>query len=211
MSTRNGSNGRIPSPSALPMGASPRAAIGFLVLLLLLSGLAYPEAMTGVAGALTPHTANGSIEHSPNGTAFASGLLGENITNPDLFWLRPSLIDDAAFSGAGGEVPPGPTDPALVNETRHYIALYGLNGTVVPIDLVTPSASGLDPDVTPAGVLVQIARVSTHTGLPESFLLTLVNTHIHSPFLGVFGTAWVNVVALDVDLLTYLPPGTSYT
>jgi potassium-transporting ATPase KdpC subunit len=199
-----------PAPSApLPTGPSVRAAGVFLVLLLLFAGLAYPGALTELATIETPGTAGGSLLHAPNGTVWGSALIGENITNPAMFWLRPSEIDDQAFLGAGSEVPPGPTDPALLNETDYYIAQEGLNNTTVPIDLVTPSASGLDPDLTPAAVLVQVPRVAHYSGLSEAFLTGLVNAHIHHPDAGVFGTSWVNVVELDVDLLADLPPGTN--
>ena len=207
--------------------AGLRAALTMLVFIVIVSGIAYPGAITLVAQTLVPASANGSLVDYPNGTAYGSGLLGENITNPGLFWLRPSLIDDQAFNASGGsngpgnEVPYGPTDPALVNATRGYVNDYfntsgnltaaELANLSVPSGLVTPSASGLDPDLTPAAVLVQIPRVSFYSGLNQSFLLGFVLSHVHAPWLGYFGPRYVNVVALDVDLLPMLPAGSTYT
>ncbi len=206
-------------PSAL------RASLPLLLVLGLLAGFVYPTGITGFAHLVTPGTASGSLLKDPNGTPYGLAGLGENITNPAMFWLRPSLIDDQAFesngTGAGDEVPPGPTDPALVNETDAALASY-CNETVgaisidcfanlsVPIDLLTPSASGLDPDLTPAAALVQIPRVAFYSGLSEEFLRDLVNERTVTPALGLFGPAYVNIVELDVALLPYLPAGTGY-
>ncbi len=202
-----------------------RASLSFLLVLALVAGLAYPTAITLVAEKLAPATAAGSLLHYPNGTAYGSSDLGQNITNPALFWPRPSEIDYQAFegngTGAGNEVPPGPTDPALLNETAYYVryycnetignvSLYCLENATVPIDLVTPSASGLDPDITPAAALVQIPRVAYYGHLSEEELRGLVNAHIVEPYLGFIGTEYVNVLSLDQALLAYLPAGTGY-
>ncbi|MCI4349227.1 MAG: potassium-transporting ATPase subunit C [Thermoplasmata archaeon] len=195
-------------PPPREAATSARATATFLVLLLVGAGFVLPEGGSYVADLLNTNAAHGSFLHDPNGTIYASALLGQNISNPTLFWLRPSLIDDQAFLGAGGESPPGPTDPALLNETRYYISLEGLNNSTVPLDLVSPSASGLDPDLTPSATLVQIPRVALHSHLSEAFLLAFVNARIHHPALGVFGPSYVNVLRLDVSLLPYLPQGT---
>lgn len=194
------------APTLPPPGPSGRAVAVLLLVLLLGSGLLYTGSLVEFAGAVTPHTAGGSLGHDANGSLWGSALLGENVSDPALFWLRPSLINDEAFLGAGGETPYGPTDPALVNETRYYLALEGLgNASSVPVDLLTPSASGLDPDLSPAAVLIQIPRVAQHSGLSVPFLTDLVNAHIHHPFLGFFGTDWVDVIELDEALLPSLP------
>ncbi|HEV2429249.1 MAG TPA: potassium-transporting ATPase subunit C [Thermoplasmata archaeon] len=201
------------APPGRPSGWAPalRASLTFLTLLVLLGGAAYPYALSEVGATLTPGTSEGSLALYPNGTAFGSALLAENITSPALFWARASLIGDAPLAGAGGEVPPGPTDPALLNETRYFVGLYGLNGSPVPIDLVGPSASGLDPDLTPGAVLVQIPRVAHFGHLSEEWLRGFVNARIVYPIAGFIGPAYVNVVALDVALLPYLPSGSTYT
>lgn len=204
-----------------PMGASRermpsllsalRPALTLLLLLAIASGVVYPGAITAVAQTLNPTAANGYILHQTNGSAYGSSLLGQNITNPELFWLRASLIDYQPFTGAGGEVSYGPTLPALLNLTRYYIGLYGLSNTTVPLDLVAPSASGLDPDLTPEAVLVQIPRVAHYSGLSQASLLALVQGHVTGAAAGLIGPAFVNVLDLDVALLARLPPGTSAT
>ncbi|HZY70431.1 MAG TPA: potassium-transporting ATPase subunit C [Thermoplasmata archaeon] len=201
-----------PPPVAGRAVRSPlRASMVFVALLILMSGAAYPGLIREAAKVLSPATAGGSLVTCPNGSAWGSSLLGENVTSPALFWLRPSMIDDQAFTGAGNEVPYGPTDPNLVNLTRYYIALYGLNNTSVPLDVVAPTASGLDPYVTPAGVLVQVPRVAAHSGLPQAWLTSFVSAHIVEPLAGFFGPAYVNVLALDHDLVPHLPPGAAPT
>jgi len=204
-----------------------RASLTLLACLVVVAGLAYPGAITVFAQLANPAGANGSLVFYPNGTAYGSSLIGENITNPSLFWLRPSLIDDQTFNATGGsnapgdEVPYGPTDPNLRNSTQYYVdAYFNATGNMtaaelanlsVPVDLVTPSASGLDPDLTPAAVLVQIPRVAYYSGLHQSFLVSFVLAHVQGPLLGAFGPRYVNVVALDVALLPMLPAGTTYT
>lgn len=180
-------------------GPSARAAVGLLLVALVLTGVAYPLAVTGFATVVTPHTATGSVVLAPNGTAIASSLIGENISSPGLFWLRPSLTDWQATTSSG-ETPYGPTDPALVNLTEQYIAQYGLTTTTAPLDLVSPSESGIDPYLTPEAVLVQVPRVAQASNLTEAFLTSFVNAHVQPPLLGFLGPAYVNVIQLDIDL-----------
>lgn len=197
-----GSTGLAPEPPYRP--PSVRALVGLLLLAILLGGVAYPAAVTGFAEAVTPQTAGGSLLYSANGTVIGSELIGQNITNTSLFWLRPSLQDYSATLGSG-EDPYGPTDPNLLNLTRHYLAADGLNAsTTVPLVLVAPSESGLDPALTPDAVLVQIPRVAHFTHLSSAFLLSFVQAHIQAPIAGFIGPAYVNVITLDVDLLQVL-------
>ena len=177
-----------------------RSLIGFLAITVVLTGVAYPAAVTGFAQALVPGTADGSLLHAANGTVIGSELIGQNITNASLFWLRPSFQDFSATLGSG-ESPYGPSDPQLVNLTQYYIGQYSLNNTTVPLVLVSPSESGLDPDLTPEAVLVQIPRVAFHSHLSPTFLLELVERHIQSPILGFLGPSYVNVIQLDIDLI----------
>ncbi|HTT35510.1 MAG TPA: potassium-transporting ATPase subunit C [Thermoplasmata archaeon] len=185
-----------PEPPFRPPSA--RAIVGTLAVAVLLAGVVYPVVVTGFADAVAWGT-TGSTS-GQNATEIASGLIGQNITNASLFWLRPSLNDWAVTVGSG-ESPPGPTDPALVNLTRAYLAEYGNNTTAVPLDLVSPSASGLDPDLTPAAVLVQVPRVAAHTNLSQAFLLGFVQSHIRPPLFGFLGPSYVDVISLDLDLL----------
>jgi potassium-transporting ATPase KdpC subunit len=216
----------VPPPEPPGRAPSPlRASLAFLLLLALVTGFVVPQAVVAFAHDVAPGSAGGSLLRFPNGTAYGSSDLGENFTNPALFWPRPSMIDYQAFvgngTGAGNEVPPGPTDPALLNETAYYVAYYCtetranltvhcLENASVPIDLLTPSTSGLDPDITPAAALVQIPRIAFYTGLPQEFLRVLVNEQTISPYAGVFGPAYVNVLTLDQALLRSLPAGTGY-
>ena len=199
-----------PHPTARPRSDRPthsplshaRAAALFFVLTVLVGGVGYPLVVTGFAELVTPTTANGSLLTAPNGTVVGSRLVAQNLTGaPYLFWARPSLNDYNLTLGVG--VPYGPTDPALVNETKAFMALYG-NGTVnatLPLWLVSPSASGTDPDLVPQAVLVQIPRVAAATGLGQPALLAFVNARIHPAVFGFIGNAYVDVLSLDWDLL----------
>lgn len=169
---------------------SGRAVVTSLVLLVLLTGAAYPFVFSEAAYVLTPTTATGG-----------NITLGQNITDPALFWLRPSLIDYQPFTGAGSELPYGPVDPALLNETKAYIAEYGLTNVTVPLNLVSPSASGLDPDITPEAALIQIPRVAHFSNLTVAALMTLVNASIVQPTAGFIGPQYVDVISLDLTLL----------
>lgn len=202
-----------------------RASASLLVLIVLVVGIAYPTGLSAIAHVLSPASATGSLLTGPNGTFYGSKWLGENVTNPSMFWPRPSEIDYQTFvangTGPGNEVPPGPTDPVLRNETAYFVDYYChwtsgnrtvhcLENHTVPIDLVTPSASGVDPDITPAAALVQIPRISHFSSISEEFLRGLVNAHLVTPVLGFLGSEYVNVLELDQALLPYLPPGSGY-
>ncbi len=190
---------RIPSPPY--RRPSLRSAVGILVLFVLFGSLFYPAAITGLAGVVVPHNADGSLIANPNGTWQGSSLVGENITDPHLFWLRPSAADYLPFQGAGDSSSYGPTDPMLRNVTLRYIAEYGLTNVSVPLDLVSASASGLDPDLTPEAVLVQVPRVAFQDNLTQNWTTRFVLAHIETPYAGIFGPQYVNVVELDLALV----------
>jgi K+-transporting ATPase ATPase C chain len=196
---------RRPAEPAEPVWRSVRSSGVLLVLIVLIGGYAYPLVTTQVASFLEPATSAGSLLTGRNGTYYGSSLLGENVTDPCLFWLRPSLIDYQAFTGAGSEVPYGPSDPALLNLTAYYAREYGLTNVSLPIDLVAPSASGLDPQILPEAALVQVPRVAQNTTLPQGWLTEFVHDHVQGPVLGFIGPSYVNVLSLDVALLAYLP------
>lgn len=186
---------------------SPRAPLAMFLIMVLISGVLYPGAMTLVAD-----------EIAPVNTHELFLLIGENISNPALFWERPSQIDwtpienASAYNGsgtaAGDQSPWGPVSPALINETMHYVIEYGLQNSTVPLDLVSDSASGLDPDVYPDAALIQIPRVVHYSGLPLSQVWGMVNDSITAPQAGIVGPYYVDVIALDQTLLNALPPGT---
>ncbi len=185
-------------------GTHVRAVVVFLALTIVVTGLAYPAFVIAVAQVIDPGAANGSLITSPNGTVVGSQLIAQNTSAPYLFWERPSLTDYNTTLGVATD--PGPTDPALaqlLNETIAYMKEYG-NFTVnasLPFWFVAPSASSLDPDLTPEAVLVQVPRVANASNLSVMTVLDLVNAHITQPVLPFLGVAYVNVLDLDVALL----------
>jgi len=194
-----------PSPPAHSGLAHLRATALFLVLAIIVSGVAYPVIVTGIADVIDPQVAAGSLLRDPNGTVIGSSLIAQNTSTPYLFWERPSLTDWNTTLGA--DTPPGPSDPALgalLNETIAYMNLawnYSANHTL-PYWLVAPSASDLDPDLVPEAVLIQVPRVAAATHESISFVTQFVNAHITNPVIPYIGVAYVNVLELDIAWLS---------
>lgn len=191
-------------PPSHSVGGHLRAVGILFVLLVLVVGFVYPIVTTEIAQVIDPHAANGSLLHYPNGTLAGSSLVAQNTDRPYLFWERPSLSDYNFLNGTPS--PPGYSDPALrslINETIEYLREYG-NGTVpVHFNWAAPSASALDPDLTPGSVYVQIPRVSNASNLSIPFLETFVRNHIVQQVLPYAGVPYVDVLALDLDLLVW--------
>jgi len=183
-----------------------RATVIFLVVTLLIVGVAYPLVVTGIADVINPAGAAGSLLKDPNGTVIGSSLIAQNTSAPYLFWSRPSLTDYNTTLGA--DTPPGPSDPALgqlISETINYTAeAWNWNLShdgSLPYWFIAPSASDLDPDLVPPAVLIQIPRVSANTGLSIPFLTHFVNARIVNPVIPYIGVPFVNVLELDIALL----------
>jgi K+-transporting ATPase ATPase C chain len=192
-----------------------RPAIMLTVVMTLLTGLAYPLAMTGVAGLLFPYQAKGSlIEH--NGKIIGSELIGQNFTDDGYFHGRPSATTDTDPNDPAKTVPApynasnsggsnyGPTSKALASRVASDSDLLAATNPSanVPVDLVTTSASGLDPDITPAAALFQIPWVAKARGLPEDRLRRLVEDNTAGRLLGLLGEPHVNVLKLNLALDT---------
>ena len=190
-----------------------RPAIVMMVLLTALTGLVYPLAMTGVAQAVFPRQANGSLIVK-EGKVIGSELIGQNFADAKYFRGRPSATTDADPNDATKTVPApynaanssgsnaGPTSKALFERVQVDIdKLKAENPDApVPIDLVTTSASGLDPHITPVAADFQVPRVAKARGLPEAKVRELVTQNIEGRFLGVLGEPRVNVLQLNMAL-----------
>jgi len=163
-----------------------------------LLGLVYPLLITGLAHLVFPAKANGSLI-TRNGQVTGSKLIGQPFTGPTYFHSRPSAAGtgyDAANSSGSNLAP---TNKALVDRVTASVATEN-NTAPVPIDLVTTSASGLDPDITPAAALYQVPRLASQRGLSEETIRQLVNNHIKPRQFGLLGEPTVNVLDLNLAL-----------
>jgi len=168
-----------------------RPAIALTLFFTLLTGIAYPLAMTGAAQALMPYQANGS-QVLDGGTLIGSALIGQNWASDKYFHGRPSAVKYDASTSSGSNL--GPSSKTLTANLAGSVAALGGN---IPADLATASGSGLDPDISPAGALFQAGRVAAARGLPEQAVTRLVTAHTQGPALGILGEPHVNVLDLN--------------
>jgi len=190
-----------------------RPAIVFVIALTLITGLVYPLAVTGIAGVIFPYQAQGSLIEK-DGTVVGSALIGQQFTSDKYFHGRPSATTAPDPADATKTVPApynaansgganlGPTNKALVERVQGDVDKLKQENlsTPVPIDLVTTSGSGLDPDISPAAALFQVPRIAKARNVPEDRVRTLVEEHTEGRTLGALGEPRVNVLALNLAL-----------
>ena len=190
-----------------------RPAIVLVIILTVITGLIYPLFMTGIAGVLFPTQAQGSLVEI-DGKVFGSTLIGQEFASDKYFHGRPSATTAPDPNDSSKTVPApynaansggsnlGPTNKALIDRVKADVdKLKQENPSApVPIDLVTTTGSGLDPDITPEGALFQVPRVAKARNISEDRLRQLVNDHVQGRLLGLFGEPRVNVLALNMAL-----------
>jgi K+-transporting ATPase ATPase C chain len=191
-----------------------RPAIVMIIVMTVITGLIYPLGMTGIAQLVFPDQANGSMLKRDDGTVIGSSLIGQNFTEDKYFHGRPSATTDTDPNDSSKTVPSpynaansvgsnlGPTSQVLVDRVKEDVEkLKTENPTApIPVDLVTTSASGLDPDITPAAALFQVPRVAKARNLPQDRVRTLVAEMTQDRLLGILGEKRVNVLKLNLAL-----------
>jgi potassium-transporting ATPase KdpC subunit len=186
------------------MNSILRPCVTLFAVLTVVTGVAYPLVVTGVARTVFPAEAAGSIVVR-DGKPVGSSLIGQNFSDPKHFWGRPSatspMANNATSSGGSNQ---GPLNPALTDAVKGRVeALRAAdpgNKAPVPVDLVTASASGLDPHITPAAAFYQVARVAKARNLPAAKVQALAEQQVERPLFGLLGEPRVNVLQLNLAL-----------
>ncbi|MGD8190580.1 potassium-transporting ATPase subunit KdpC [Brevibacillus ginsengisoli] len=177
--------------------------VRFILVLIVICGIAYPLAMTGISQLIMPAKANGSLITDQNGKTIGSELIGQTFHDPKYFQGRISSIDNnAAGSGSNNYAP---SNPALIERTQKDIeAFLAANPTVkkeeIPADLLTNSASGLDPHISPQSAKIQISRIAKARGMDAAKIEALVDQQTEGRQFGIFGEPRVNVLELNLAL-----------
>ena len=186
------------------MSSLIRPALVLILIMTAVTGIAYPLVVTGIAQGVFPDQANGSLVLK-DGKAVGSRLIGQNFSDPKYFWSRPSATAPQPYNGlasAGSNL--GPINPALTDNVKKYINALRVadpsNTAPVPVDLVTASGSGLDPDISLAAAGYQAARVARARGLSQAAVQSLIDAHARGKWLGLLGEPRVNVLELNLAL-----------
>ncbi len=183
------------------MKAQLRPAITLLALLTIITGVIYPLSVTGLAQILFPHQANGSLIVI-DGKTYGSELIGQQFDDPKYFWGRPSAAGYNAGASSGSNY--GPMNPSLEEVVQARMdAIHAAdpnNPLPIPVDLVTASASGLDPHTSVASALYQVSRVASARGWSEAEVMSLVEKFTEGRQFGIFGEPRVNVLLLNLAL-----------
>jgi K+-transporting ATPase ATPase C chain len=176
-------------------------AISILLAFTVITGLIYPAVVTGIAQVVFPSQANGSMI-TVDGATIGSSLIGQQFDDPKYFSGRPSAAGAGYDPTLSGGTNLSSTSQTLITAiTQRVDDLRKANGNApIPVDLVTASASGLDPDISPAAAEYQVARVAKARGMTEDQVRALVSRHTSQPFLGFIGAAGVHVLELNLDL-----------
>ena len=181
-----------------------KPAITIFIALTVITGVIYPLAVTGMAQAFFPKQANGSLIYSSDGKTVGSTLIGQNFVDPKYFWGRLSATSPAYNASASSGSNLGPSNPALVDAVKARVAALKAvdpdNQAPVPVDLVTASASGLDPNLSLAGAYYQLSRVAKLRDLPESAVKQIIDQNMSGRFLGLLGEPVVNVLRVNLAL-----------
>jgi potassium-transporting ATPase KdpC subunit len=186
-------------------------SIKMTIVLTILLGIIYPLAMTGLANVLFPHQAQGSLIER-DGKVVGSELIGQTFAAPGYFHSRPSAAGDKGYDASNSSASNlGPTNKTLISTVQQRLkdvleSNPGTNASEVPIDLVTSSGSGLDPEVSPAAADIQVARVAKARGIGEDDVRLLIRQNTRARYLGVLGEPGVNVLTLNLALDKLAPP-----
>ncbi len=178
-----------------------KIAVLMTIVTTVLFGLIYPLVVTGLAQVLFPSKANGSLIYE-HGTLVGSRLLGQAFTGPGYFHSRPSGAGDGYDAANSGSANLGPTNHALLDRVKGDVARLQTEnpGAAIPVDLVTSSASGLDPDISPDAAEFQIPRVAKERGIDTAELRAIVARHTQARQFGLLGEPRVNVLELNLEL-----------
>jgi len=181
-----------------------RPSVSLLAGMTVLLGIVYPLVITGIGQTVLRSKSEGSLLYR-GGTVVGSSLIGQSFSDPKYFWGRPSATSPQPYNGvASSGSNQGPLNPALIDKINASAKALRdadpLNEEPIPVDLVTASASGLDPDISPAAARYQAGRIARSRNLPVSTVQALIAEHQRGPLLGLFGETQVNVLELNLAL-----------